>query len=164
MLTPWGLIFSICYPLCSKRVTCVFWIFWLLKDTGFNTCCGSWPSNCLSRVLVLFCFFQTLVDRPAAVGRGQMSVEVTRLSPSVQASWVRGIDQHQVWLSFRRPWTLFKQRCTVGNCCATEWVWRARATASCSYKQNSLTNDAMSPACRQLCGTGEWCSPDLRCW
>lgn len=30
----------------------------------------------------LFCFFQTLVDRPAAVGRGRMSVEVTWLSPS----------------------------------------------------------------------------------
>lgn len=30
-------------------------------------------------------FFQTLVDKPAAVGRGQMSVEVTWLSPSVQA-------------------------------------------------------------------------------
>lgn len=143
MLTPWGLIFSICSPLCSKRVTCAFWIFWLLKDTGFTTCCGSWSPNCFSR-MVLFCFvlfliFQTLVDKPAAVGQGQMSVEVTWLSPSVQASWVWGINKHQFWLSFRRTWKLFKQRCPVCSCHAPEWVCRARATALSSYKENCLT-------------------------
>lgn len=161
MLSPWGLIFSICYPLCSKRVPCVFWVFWLLKDMGFNTHCGSWLSNCFSRVLglFLFCFFQTLVDRPAAVGWGQMSVEVTWLSPSGSGALISTrpgylSEDHGSSLNRGAPLAMLCHRVGV----------ESQGHSLVQLQREQSDNDAMRPACRQLCGMGEWCCPGLRCW
>lgn len=110
-------------------------------------------------VFFLFCFFQTLVDRPAAVGRGQMSVEVTWLSPSGSGALISTrpgylSEDHGSSLNRGAPLAMLCHRVGV----------ESEGHSLVQLQREQSDNDAMRPACRQLCGMGEWCCPGLRCW